>query len=131
MVGMRASMNVWLCVVAIIVIMGAPEVLGTSMATSGSATVVSIWGGARHCIVLKSDGTVWDWGFNWFGKLGDATVSTFSPADFSNDRHTPIQVHGSGNAGFLTSIIAVMGGEAHNFALRAAGTVWSWGGNSL
>jgi alpha-tubulin suppressor-like RCC1 family protein len=95
------------------------------------ATVVSIWGGARHCIVLKSDGTVWDWGFNWFGKLGDGTASTFGATATNNDRHTPVQVHGSGDVGFLTGINAIMGGEAHNFALKADGTVWSGGGNSL
>jgi len=44
--------------------------------TSASApTVVSIWGGARHCVVLLSDGTVWDWGYNWSGKLGDGTAT--------------------------------------------------------
>ncbi len=58
---------------------------------SSSARVISIWGGARHLIVLKSGGTVWDWGYNLFGKLGDNTVSTGS--DLSNDRvlhHFPI-----------------------------------------
>lgn len=35
-----------------------------------SADVVSIWGGARGTIILKSDGTVWTWGANFDGKLG-------------------------------------------------------------
>ncbi len=83
-------------------------------------------------LFLKSDGTVWDLGFNWFGKLGDGTFSTFSPpADFSNDRHLPVQVHGPGNAGYLNSITAIMGGESHNFALKSDGTVWDWGWNSM
>src|SRR5258708_7128241 len=96
---------------------------------ASSATVVSLWGGARHCIVLKSDGSVWTWGFNWFGKLGDGTASVFGTTTTNNDRHTPIQVHGAGDVGFLTGISAIMGGEAHNFALKPDGTVWSWGGN--
>src|SRR5438045_2328744 len=99
--------------------------------TATPPTVISIWGGARHCIALKSDGTVWDWGFNWYGKLGDGTFSTFSPPDYTNDRHTPIQVHGPGNVGFLSSITAIMGCEAHNFALKSDGTVWAWGNNSF
>jgi len=36
---------------------------------SPGADVVSIWGGARGTIVLKSDGTVWTWGANFGGKL--------------------------------------------------------------
>jgi alpha-tubulin suppressor-like RCC1 family protein len=94
-------------------------------------SVTSIWGGARHCIVLKSDGTVWDWGMNWSGKLGDNTTSTFSPPweNGTNDRHSPIQVHGPEDVGFLNSITAIMGGEAHNFALKSDGTVWAWGSN--
>jgi alpha-tubulin suppressor-like RCC1 family protein len=99
-------------------------------APSASASkVVSIWGGARHLIVLKSDGTVWDWGYNLNGKLGDNTASTGS--DLSNDRHVPIQVHGPNNVGYLNSITAIMGGEIHNFALKSDGTVWSWGWNSF
>ena len=47
----------------------------------------------------------------------------------TNDRHTPIQVHGPDNLGFLNSITAIMGGESYNFALKSDGTVWAWGNN--
>jgi len=90
--------------------------------TASPASVVSIWGGARHGIALKSDGTVWDWGTNLNGKLGDGTLT---------ERHIPIQVHGPGDVGYLNSITAIMGGEIHNFALKSDGTVWSWGWNSF
>ena len=81
---------------------------GTLAAPSVAPTVVAIWGGARHCIVLLSDGTVWDWGMNWYGKLGDNTLSVFGGPNFSlgsHDHFTPIQVHGPGNVGYLTGII--------------------------
>src|SRR5438105_3606989 len=65
-----------------------------------AARVISVWGGARDSIALKSDGTVWTWGLNNCdpipftvgpcGKLGDGT---------SVERHVPTQVHGPGNAG--------------------------------
>jgi alpha-tubulin suppressor-like RCC1 family protein len=106
---------------------------GPSVPAEGATNVISIWGGARHCIILEADGTVWTWGVNLSGLLGDGTVSTFPPSDpfgmGSNDRHTPIQVHGPGNVGFLSSITAIMGGEPYNFALKSDGTVWSWGSN--
>lgn len=57
--------------------------------TTGSSApvpvVVSIAGGDRHTIALKNDGTVWTWGWNAYGQLGDGTTT---------GRHTPVQVSG-------------------------------------
>src|SRR5208283_2705465 len=55
---------------------------------------VSIWGGARNAIALKADGTVWTWGLNGHGQLGDGTT---------NDSSVPVQVLGPGGVGFLTA----------------------------
>lgn len=83
--------------------------------------VISLWGGAgSEQIVLKSDGTVWVWGWNMFGEQGNGTT---------NNTGTPHQVLGPGGVGLLTNLIAIMGGETHNAALRADGTVWEWGRN--
>lgn len=91
-----------------------------------SAGVISIWGGARGTIVLKSDGTVWTWGGNFNGKLGvGADPNTL------NRSLIPVEVHGPGNVGYLNSITAVMGGEIHNVALKSDGTVWAWGWNAF
>lgn len=92
------------------------------------AKVISLWGGARESIALKSDGTVWTWGLSSCsglgtgacGKLGDGT---------SISRSLPIQVHGPGNIGYLTSTTAIMGGEHANYAVKSDGTLWAWGGN--
>src|SRR5712671_545596 len=86
------------------------------------ADVTSIWGGARGTIVLKSDGTVWTWGANFSSKLGIGDATT-------NRLLVPVEVHGAGNAGYLNSISAIMGGELHNLALKADGTLWGWGAN--
>jgi alpha-tubulin suppressor-like RCC1 family protein len=86
--------------------------------------VVSVWGGARGTIVLKSDGTVWTWGINGFGKLG---IGDTNPIRMN----VPVEVHGVGNIGYMNSVKAIMGCEMHNVALRADGTVWSWGWNSF
>lgn len=88
------------------------------------ADVVSIWGGARATIILKSDGTVWTWGANFDGKLGIGA----DPATLSCST-VPVEVHGLGNVSYLNSISAVMGCEMHNVALKSDGTVWSWGWN--
>jgi alpha-tubulin suppressor-like RCC1 family protein len=107
---------------------GRPGVLGLlALAlpfTSRSADVVSIWGGARGTVVRKSDGTVWTWGANFSGKLGVGLDSTNLVRQL-----VPTEVHGPGDAGFFNSIMAIMGGEVHNVALKSDGTVWTWGNN--
>lgn len=86
--------------------------------------VVSVWGGARATVVLKSDGTVWTWGGNGFGKLGIGDTNLVRV-------DVPVEVHGPGNTGYLNSVKAIMGGETHNVALKSDGTVWSWGMNAF
>jgi len=78
----------------------------------------------RACTVaLASDGTVWSWGANGNGQLGDGT---------KNDRHAPVQVVGPDGSGALTGIVAVAASPLSGdltAALGADGTVWTWGAN--
>ena len=82
--------------------------------------ITSIAGGDYHTIALKNDSTVWDWGRNTFGSLGDNT---------NTDRLTPVQVRGSGNVGVLSGIIAIAAGDLHSLAIKNDGTIWGWGDN--
>src|SRR2546428_13771723 len=86
------------------------------------ADVVSIGGGARSTIVMKSDGTVWTWGANFGGKLGIGVDSVTLGRVL-----VPVEVHDPTNVTYLNSITAIMGGEVHNVALKSDGTVWAWG----
>jgi Ig-like domain CHU_C associated/Regulator of chromosome condensation (RCC1) repeat len=61
---------------------------------------------------LKANGTIWTWGSNFFGQLGDGTTT---------DRNIPAQV-GAGNR--WRSISAQ---DYHCFGIAADGTLWSWG----
>lgn len=63
---------------------------------------------------LRSDGTVWAWGRNNHGGLGNGT--------FTDSRH-PVQVHG------LTGVKAIAAAEGSGYALKTDGTVWAWGAN--
>lgn len=76
--------------------------------------VIAIAGGGYHSLVLKSDGTVWTWGNNVYGQLGDRTRTS---------RNTPVQVR------FLGGVTAIAGGGYHSMALESNGTVWTWGYN--
>jgi len=84
---------------------------------SGLNDVIAISAGSSHSLALKSDGTVWAWGSNNVGQLGDGTTT---------DRNRPVQVSG------LTNVIAITGGcESHSLALKSDGTVWAWGYNNF
>ena len=80
--------------------------LASRWSVLATTEVISLWGGARGTIVLKSGGTVWAWGTGGFGKLGINTTTGKSLV--------PVEVHGAANIDCLHSIMAVMGGETHN-----------------
>ena len=85
------------------------------------ADIAAIATGQTHTIALKSDGTVWGWGNNSNGKLGDGTTNTI--------RYTPVQVKEPGNSGYLTDVVAIASGYEHTVAVKKDGTVWTWGNN--
>jgi alpha-tubulin suppressor-like RCC1 family protein len=76
--------------------------------------------GTSHSCVLKTDGTVWCWGRNSRGQLGDNTT---------NDSYVPIQVHGVDDVGFLTEVSSISAGNYHTCATKTDGTAWCWGDN--
>jgi len=87
-------------------------------------SIKAIMGGETHSIALKSDGTVWCWGWNAFGQLGNNDPSIIESA-------VPVQVTGANGVGFLDSVVALGGRGYHSLAIKADGTVWTWGWNSL
>ncbi|MHC5055214.1 MAG: RCC1 domain-containing protein [Planctomycetota bacterium] len=82
--------------------------------------VQAIAAGWKHTVALGTDGSVWAWGHNDRGQLGDGTRTS---------RATPVQVVGPGGTGVLTGIQQIAAGYLHTVALKADGTVWAWGRN--
>lgn len=66
-------------------------------------------------VAVKYDGSVWVWGQNTYGQLGNGTYT---------NSQKPTPVHG------LNDVISVSCGDSHVLALKKDGTVWSWGLNS-
>jgi len=98
---------------------------------SGLTGVVGVAGctdstGACHSLAVKSDGTVWAWGNNGDGQLGNGTWTdpTATPP-MDNDSNVPAQVNG------VTGAVAVAAGGIHSLALKSDGTVWAWGYNAV
>ncbi|MBQ8300663.1 MAG: hypothetical protein IJX57_01675, partial [Clostridia bacterium] len=90
-------------------------------AVTGSIARPMVVAGGAHTVALKYDGTVWAWGYNNAGQLGNNSTSNI---------YSPIQVQ-IDNTGknFLTDVIEISAGSNHSLALKSDGTVWAWGYN--
>jgi alpha-tubulin suppressor-like RCC1 family protein len=66
-------------------------------------------------IALKTDGTLWGWGENYNGQLGNGTY------DITN---VPVQI-GNDN-----DWVTIQTGEKHSIAVKSNQSIWSWGDNS-
>ncbi|UPQ79839.1 fibronectin type III domain-containing protein [Flavobacterium azooxidireducens] len=91
---------------------------GGSFTTPGSAT--SCWqtisAGYTHSVGIKTDGTLWAWGDNGYGQLGDATTTS---------KNTPTQI---GSANNWESVSASGG---FTIAIKVDGSLWAWGNNTF
>jgi alpha-tubulin suppressor-like RCC1 family protein len=97
---------------------------GTDNNVSNSPVVVHGLSGARElaasansAFALRRDGTVWAWGDDGQGELGDGKE------EYTSER--PVRV------GDLRGIAEIGAGEFSAYALTADGKVWAWGDNSL
>jgi alpha-tubulin suppressor-like RCC1 family protein len=72
--------------------------------------------GGFHCAATKTDGTLWGWGRNDSGQLGDNTVAPKS---------SPVQT-----VAFGTNWKQVSCGYTHTAAIKTDGTLWVWGSNA-
>ncbi len=75
---------------------------------------ISVNASAFHTIALKSDGTLWGWGFNEYGELGTGDTT---------NRDTPTQI------GTDDNWVSASAGGYHTVALKENGTLWGWGYN--
>jgi len=78
------------------------------------ADVTTVTLGINHSCALRADGTVWCWGRNFFGQLGDGTTT---------DRVTPVQVS------TLQGVTQVACNGDFCCARTQLGAAWCWGRN--
>jgi alpha-tubulin suppressor-like RCC1 family protein len=71
----------------------------------------------NHTTAIKTDGTLWVWGRNYAGSLGDNTII---------NRSTPVTTFAGGN-----NWKQVSGGGYYTAAIKTDGTLWTWGRNSI
>jgi alpha-tubulin suppressor-like RCC1 family protein len=79
------------------------------------ADVAKVASNSDHSLALLKDGTVWAWGANNLGQLGDGTTQA---------RQRPVQVTG------LSNVVAIATNWSYSMAMKTDGTVWTWGDGS-
>ena len=84
------------------------QVPGTTWLQLGDGT-----GYSKNPLAIKSDGTLWAWGADYYGSLGNNTTAQYS---------SPVQVPGNTWA-------YVSCGQQSNAATKTDGTLWVWGDN--
>ena len=100
--------------------------LGNNSLTNRSSPVQTVAGGTNwkqvscktaHTAAIKTDGTLWTWGLNNFGQLGDNSIT---------NRSSPVQTIVGG-----TNWKQVVCGYGHIAAIKTDGTLWAWGNNTV
>lgn len=101
----------------------APHLIPTLASLPSDTTVTAVSAGYDFSLALTSTGTLYAWGRNTYGQLGDGTTV---------DRYTPVAVTMPAGVTF----IAISSGQdsgfgrSYNLALSTNGTTYSWGNNS-
>ncbi|MBK7695146.1 MAG: hypothetical protein IPI30_12735 [Saprospiraceae bacterium] len=72
--------------------------------------------GIFYNLGIKSDGTLWAWGYNESGKLGDGSLV---------DKDSPVQI------GNNSDWREINGGHYHSLGIKSDGSLWTWGDNSF
>ncbi|MBV7538089.1 Ig-like domain-containing protein [Duganella sp. sic0402] len=81
----------------------------------GSATWLSVAAGTAHSLGIRTDGSLYAWGVNASGQLGNSGTALQS---------APVPVDTS------TRWSQVAGGDTHSIGVRNDGTLWAWGSNA-
>ncbi len=72
--------------------------------------------GSQYSLAIKADGTLWAWGDNSNGQLGDGTTIS---------SNIPVQI------GIESNWASIDGALNHSMAIKSDGTLWTWGRNNI
>ncbi len=97
-----------------------PVAVDTTGVLAGK-TITHITAGSEHSLALTSDGSLYAWGPNWSGQLGNGTITNSS---------VPVAVDTTGVLAGKT-IVQASAGYGHSLVLTSDGSVYAWGTNGF
>lgn len=80
----------------------------------GLSGITAVAAGAGYALALTNEGSLYGWGVNAAGQLGDGSEVR---------RPQPVRIPG------LSNVVRIAAGRSHGLALTADGRVWAWGAN--
>lgn len=92
----------------------------SNLVTAQYTLAAQVSAGDSHTLSIRNDGTVWAWGDNSAGELGNGTLT-------SSSQPTEVMINGTTP---LTGVVAVAAGTQESFAVDNEGHVWGWGLNT-
>lgn len=89
-----------------------PETMALEVKRQLTANFNTIAVGSYYWLAIKEDGSLWAWGNNKYGQLGDGSNA---------DKNTPVKI--------MDDVAAVAAGGKHSLAIKTDGSLWAWGNN--
>ena len=77
------------------------------------ARATTVAAGYAHTMVIKDDGSLWAWGSNINGQVGNNS---------QEHQYSPVHI--------IDDVVAVAAGSWHSMAIRSDGSLWGWGANA-
>lgn len=111
---MKNKRKLMSAIVTVICIMTGTVAFAPTKAAAYGDSFATISAGEGHSAAIKQDGSLWVWGNNEYGQLGDGTKI---------DRHTPVKI--------MDDVVAVSAGSSHTVVIKTDGSLWAWGDNDL
>lgn len=97
-----------------------PAAASYTTVTAGEYTTISC--GSQHMAAIDTDGSLWMWGRNDYGQLGNgASKNKYSIISSEECSYFPVKV--------MDHVVAFDCGRYNTIALKTDGTVWAWGYN--
>jgi alpha-tubulin suppressor-like RCC1 family protein len=93
-----------------------PAATSSPLPVVGGHSFIQVAGTNNGALALKADGSVWGWGFNITGVLGDGT---------NVSKSSPVPVIGG------HSFIQIASANQTALALKSNGSMWTWGSNNF
>lgn len=117
-IGLQPDGSIWGWGANVVGAIGHPSLSAFALFTPRQAGSLTNWAsvstGQFHTLALQRDGSLWSWGQNSWGELGDGMTT---------NRRLPTRI------GTVTTWQTVAAGYSYSLALRRDGTLWAWGAN--